>query len=162
METKKLIGYGSIVLAGIGVIALCIGINSARKAKKAIKNIDITISKLADMTPVEVSDMVVDKATEKAVDAAVDKAATEAVEKVRKDINLRVSNAVTLAYDSVEEKVVDKLNNAIDKEIDMDDFKKKVENKASSELASKFIANLSDYAGPIVSGIMSAVKEKEN
>lgn len=162
METKKIVGYGSIILAGIGAIAFCVGacmIGTAKKrikkAEKVVENTNIALDDLADKTSAEVSDTVIKKAAEK----AADRAANEAVEKVRKDIDLRVCNAVTLAYDDVEEKIKEKLNKAVDKEIDLRDLKQQIENEAASRIVAKFMDNLSDYAGPIVKAIMDRDKE---
>lgn len=158
METKKLMNCGSIILAGIGAIALCVGIHMTRKAKKAtekankaIKNVEFALDDIADKTPAQVSDMIIKKAAEK----AADRAAEEAVEKVRSDIDLRVCNAVTLAYDNVEEKAKEKLVKAVDRKIDLRDLKQRVENEAASRIVAKFMENLSDYAGPIVKAIIN-------
>lgn len=159
MDTKKLIaGLGSIVLAGAGLIALCVGVHKARKAKKVIKNVEFALDDIANKTPAQVSDMIIKKSAEKAADRAAD----EAVEKVRKDIDLRVCNAVTLAYDDVEEKVKEKLAKAVDRKIDLRDLKQRVENEAASRIVAKFMENLSDYAGPIVKAIMDKDDEDED
>lgn len=157
MDTKRLMNCGSIILAGVGTIALCVGIHMARKAKKTIANVNIAIDDLADKTPVEVSELIVKKAAEK----AADRAAEEAVEIVRKDIKLKVCNTVTAAYSKVEDDVRTQLSKAVERDIDMDELKKSVMSKASSTIVSKFMNNLEDYVGPFMSGVMNACKEKE-
>lgn len=158
METKKSMNCGSIILAGIGAIALCVGIHMARKAKKAtekankaIKNVELALDDIADRTPAQVSDTIIKKAAEK----AADRAAEEAVEKVRKDIGLTVSTTVNSIYDNLEEKAKEKLVKAVDRKIDLRDLKQRVENEAASRIVAKFMENLSDYAGPIVKAIIN-------
>lgn len=165
METKKLTNCGSIILAGIGAIALCVGIYMSRKAKKAtekankaIKNVEFALDDIADKTPVQVSDMIIKKAAEK----AADRAAEEAVEKVREDIGLTVSATVYREYDNLEEQVKERLDEAVNKDIDLQDLRRKVENEAASQIVAKFMDNLSDYAGPVIKAIIKRNEEDED
>lgn len=156
MDTNRLGTCASVVLGGLGAIALCVGIHMARKAKKAISNVNQTIDDLADKTSVEVSELVIKKAAEKAANRAAD----EAIEIVRKDINLKVCNAVTSAYENVEDDVRTQLSKAVDRDVDMEELKKSIVSKASATIVSKFMSNLEDYVGPITAGIVNACKEK--
>lgn len=156
MNTKRLLNSGSIVLAGLGVIALCVGIHMAAKSKKNIKKVNKAIDDLADKTFVDISEEIIKKAAEK----AADKAALNAIEIVRKDINVKVYNVVSSAYEHVEEEANNRLSKAIERDIDIDILKKKVENKASSAIVDKFMTNLDSYVGPIMNHIITAAERK--
>lgn len=158
MNTKNLLNYGSIVLAGLGAIAVCVSIHTIKKTKKAIKNVNKAIDDLADKTPNDISNEIIEKAAEKIAEKAV----SEGVEQARKDISVRVKSAIYSVYDDIENEVREKFEQAVERDIDMCELKKSVENKASSAIVSKFVENLSDYTNPIMSGIMSVVgKEKQ-
>lgn len=156
MNTKGLLNSGSIVLAGLGVIALCVGIHMVAKSKKNIKRVNKAIDDLADKTSVDISEEIIKKAAEK----AADKAALNAVEIVRRDINIKVYNVVSSAYEHVEEEANNRLSKAIERDIDIDILKKKVENKASSAIVDKFMTNLDSYVGPIMNHIITATERK--
>ena len=157
MNATKIINYGSIILCGLGLAMICIGTHTKRKADKAIKRLNDAVDDLADKTTVEVSESIIKKAAEK----AAEKAADEAIDIVRKDIKLKVSRTVSTAYEKVEDDVRARLSKEIERDVDMDEFKKSVTNKASTVIVSKFMNNLEDYANPIMSCIMNAHKEKE-
>lgn len=157
MDTKRAFGYGSIILAGVGVFTVIAGFRMFRKANKAIETVNKAVDDLADKTPSQLSKEIVEKAAEK----IADRAASEGIEKAREDISLRVRTTIYSIYDDIEQDVKERLEKAVERDIDMDELKKSVENKASSAVVSKFVENLSDYAGPIMTGIMSAVKRKE-
>lgn len=156
MNTKRLLDSGSIILAGLGAIALCVGIHMTAKSKRNITKVNKAIDNLADKTPVDISEEIIKKAAEK----AADKAALQAIEIVRKDINIRVYNAVSSAYEHVEEEANNRLTKAIERDIDMDILKKKVENKASSAIVDKFMTNLDSYVGPIMTHIINTTERK--
>lgn len=158
MDAKKLFRkYGPLCISVVGIAMIFVGTKATVKARKAVANVDKAIDKLADATPVDISDSIIKAAAEK----AADKAAEEGVEKVRKDINSKVYNTVSSAYENVENEIRDKLSSSIERDVDMDELKKKVENKASSAIVEKFINDLSSYADPIMSHIMGAAARKE-
>lgn len=157
MNTKQLAKYGSIALSVAGTIAIGIGVHMARKAKKTINNVNKAVDSLADKTSVDISETIIEKAAEK----AANKAAEQAVEAVRKDIRLRVNTTVYAMYDDVENEVRTQLTKAVEKDIDMDELKKTVENKASSAIVEKFMGNLTEYVGSVSAGIINAVNNKE-
>ena len=158
MKADKIFKYGSIILSGLGLIAIYAGVHMIKKAKKAIDTVNGAIDSLADKTKVEVSNEIVEKAAEK----AADKAAEKAIETVRKDINTRVYNTVSSAYKNVEEDAEKKLAKAIEKDVDMDELKRKIENRASSAVVDKFITDLDDYMAPIMNHVMNAMDRRRS
>lgn len=157
MNAKQLTQIGSAAMFGIGVVALCVGLRTLKKSKKAIDNMNKAVDILADKTAVEVSEDIIKAAAEK----AADKAAAKAVETVRKDINVKVHATVMSAYSEVEEDVHSRLVRAVERDIDMDELSKTVENKAASKIAGKFMENATEYVGPIMSCIMNGEYKKE-
>lgn len=164
MDTKQLSVIGSATVFGIGVIAICVGIDMFKKSKKAIEkskkaidNMNEAIDSLADKTPVEVSEDIIKAAAER----AADKAAERAVETVRKDINTKVYHTTKSAYDDVKDEIRDKMSKKIEDVIDMDDLARSVENRATSKIVGKFMANATEYVGPIMSCIVNGDYRKE-
>lgn len=152
IDTDKLLRRGSVCLAFAGVVMICVGARAKHKcdkvikdSKKAVKNIEQTIEKISNTDP--------DKLTEEVIQAAakgvVAKASADAIAKVRSDIGVRVNNAVTSLYDNAEEEAKDRFMKAVDKDINTDDFRRAVVQKASNIVAEKCVDDVKECIKPI-------------
>jgi sugar-specific transcriptional regulator TrmB len=156
MSIDKLIKYGSVALAGLGLISIAVSIRSTKRAKKAVKNYDEAIDYLAYKTPVVISNDIV----KAAADRAADRAANEAIVTVREDIKKEVYNSVSEVRKEIEEEIRKAVTETVENKIDMDELKMAVTNKATARIVDKVLIGFGKYAEPITNGIMKALAAK--
>lgn len=160
MNSDKLIKYGSVVLAGLSLITIVTSIRTSNKAKKrakeAVDNMNEAIDYLAYKTPVVISNDIVKAAAEK----AAYKAAEEVVQLVREDIAKEVQDAVSDIHEEIENEIRKSLSESVERDIDMEELKMAVTNRACVKVVDKLLIGLGKYAEPITSGVMKALANK--
>lgn len=149
--------YRGLILFGISIVAFGIGVSMQVKASRELKKLEKVINDISNKTEEDVEIEIMDRVAEK----VAEKAASDAVKKARLTIANRVNAIVSEKYDNIEDQIREKITEEINRDISMDDLKKSVENKASMELVSKFMNNLSSYANPIMASLINNCK-KEN
>ena len=156
MNIDKLIKYGSVALAGLGLISIAVSIRATKRAKKAVKNYEEAIDYLAYKTPVVISNDIVRAAAEK----ATDRAANEAITTVREDIKKEVRDSVSEVRKEIEDEIRKAVTETVENKIDMDELKMAVTNKATARIVDKVLIGFGKYAEPITNGIMKALAAK--
>ena len=160
MNVDKLIKHGSVALAGLSLITIIVSVRSANKSKKrakeAVDNLNEAIDYLAYKTPVVISNDIVKAAAEK----AAYKAAEEAIQLVRDDISKDVHSAVNEIRGEIENEIRKNLADEVERNIDMDELKMAVTNRACTKIVDKVLIGFGKYAEPITSGVMKALANK--
>ncbi len=156
MNVDKFIKYGSVALAGLGLITIGMNLRATKKAKIAVKNYNESISYLAYKTPVVISNDIVKAAAEK----AAENAAEDAIKIIREDITKEVRSAVTDVRKEIEEEIRKSVSETVERGIDMDELKAAVTTRACSKITDKILTGFGKYAEPITNGIMKALAEK--
>lgn len=160
MNVDKLIKHGSVALAGLSLITMIVSVRAANKAnkraKEAVGNLNEAIDYLAYKTPVVISNDIVKAAAEK----AAYKAAEEAVQLVRDDISKEVHSAVNDIHEEIENEIRKSLSESVERNIDMEELKMAVTNRACTKIVDKVLTGFGKYAEPITSGIMKALANK--
>ena len=132
-----------ITLAGIGALAL--SAYAALKATKTAEKINMSIDKIADATPVDISEKVVEAAVAKAADREVHEKvrliADAAVNDIRSDIDAQVRQTIKDAYGDVKDGVRDKLEEKVGT-VNIDRVRNEVIEKAKKQAAEKFETDL--------------------
>lgn len=160
MNVDKLIKHGSVALAGLSLITIIASVRATNKAKKrakeAVDNLNEAIDYLAYKTPVVISNDIVKAAAEK----AAYKAAEEAIQLVRDDISKDVHSAVNEIRGEIETEIRKNLTDEVERNIDMDELKMAVTNRACTKIVDKVLIGFGKYAEPITSGVMKALANK--
>ena len=160
MNVDKLIKHGSVALAGLSLITIIASVRATNKAKKrakeAVDNLNEAIDYLAYKTPVVISNDIVKAAAEK----AAYKAAEEAIQLVRDDISKDVHSAVNEIRGEIESEIRKNLTDEVERNIDMDELKMAVTNRACTKIVDKVLIGFGKYAEPITSGVMKALANK--
>ena len=156
MTVNKIVNYGSVVLAGLSLVTIIFSTRAIKRAKKAVKNVDEAIDYLSYKTPVVISNDIVKTAAEK----AAYKAAEEAIKLVREDINKSVREAVSDVREEIEEEIRKAVTESVERNIDMEELKMAVTNRACAKIVDKMLVGFGKYAEPITSGIMKALASK--
>lgn len=156
MNVDKLIKYGSVALAGLGLITIGVNMRATKKAKIAVKNYNESINYLAYKTPVVISNDIVKAAANK----AAENAAEEAIKVVREDIAKDVRSVISDMRKDIEEEIHKAVSESVERSIDMDELKIAVTTRACSKITDKILNGFGKYAEPITNGIMKALAEK--
>lgn len=160
MNIDKFIKYGSVTLAGLSLITIFTCVHSTngskKRAQEAVNNLNEAIDYLAYKTPVVISNDIVKSAAEK----AAYKAAEEAVQLVRDDIKKEVHSAVNDIRGEIENEIRKSVSESVERDIDMEELKMAVTNRACTKIVDKVLIGFGKYAEPITSGIMKALANK--
>lgn len=156
MNVNNIVKYGSVTLAGLSLVTIIFSMREIKRAKKAVKNVDEAIDYLSYKTPVVISNEIVRSAAEK----AAYKAAEEAIKLVREDIHKDVQIAVYDIRKEIEAEIRKSISESVERDVDMEELKMAVTNRACTKIVDKMLVGLGKYAEPITSGIMKALARK--
>ncbi len=162
INTEKLAKHGSVGLAIAGFTMLCVGICAKKKGDKAIKNAEKAITntekmieKLANTDPDQLTEEVIREAAK----GVVGQATSQAIARVREDIGAKVSCSVNRLYENVEDEVAERYMKAVNREIDTDDVRRSVIQKASVMVAERCARDVKDCINPIKTMIKTAAEK---
>lgn len=141
---NKLFG---VVGVGAGLLALNYIFSTFEKMHRISKKLDSTIDDMAESTEIDISERLVasavDKAVEKEVGRAVKCAVDDVIRTVKNDIRTEVKTSVNAVYFDIKASVTKEVSRQVG-EIDIDDIREDVIERAKEAVLEKFDGSLDD------------------
>jgi hypothetical protein len=138
---------GLVVGVVVGAVGVAIAALAERRAERLARKVDMSVTDLAEKTPVAITDALISKAVDAAVNrevgTAITNASSAAVQKVATDMSTKVSNAINESYANVKDSVTAELTKQVER-IDIERLKADVTEKAKAAAVKKLDGSMNE------------------